>query len=137
MVEGSVGESQIRLVGRVGSASGSRWVLVVHHLLQRMRNLPWKVDISRQYFLRVGPAGEKLYYAWRLIFQGPTPMSEQIPSITQVMLATPRPSRVELTEIALGGSASRGQIVNGKGAGAYGTVAVGPAAVAMQRGGGF
>ena len=108
-------ENQLRVVGRVPPNASSHWVLVVHRLLSvsEAASSPWKVDISRQYFLRAAGNSKKLFYSWRLIFQAPK-ITEQLQAILNAINTAPKPARVELQEYPLTG-ASRNH-VNGKGA---------------------
>jgi hypothetical protein len=128
VVEGSSSENQIRLVGRVPPNAMSYWVLIVHRLLVVSGQSPWKVDISKTYFLREMKSGKKLFYAWRLIFQA-TGVMEHVPHIVETINNTPRPSKVELTEFPLTGySPNRNRLVNGKGAGSVDRMPLGPMA---------
>jgi len=105
VVEVTPSETQFRVIGRVPPNAGSHWVVVVHHLLKHTKSTVWKVDISRQYFLRDTGAGEKLFYAWRLIFQGGPKILMHVPDIVKALESAPPPSRVELqgaTEIKWG-----------------------------------
>lgn len=106
-------DAQLRIVGRVPPNASSHWVLLVHRLLVVSKNAPWKVDISRNYFLRAVGTSEKLFYTWRLIFQAPK-MQTQLKSIVDAVNSAPRPARVELQEFPLTGTDRT--IKNGKGA---------------------
>jgi len=139
VVDATASESQIRLVGRVPPNASSHWVLIVHRLLVSCSQASWKVDISRQYFLRELSNGPKLFYAWRCIFQA-AQLSSQLPDILTVIHNTPKPSRVELQEFPLSGAgSSRTQHTNGRGAGSVDRVPLGPmaatAAMAQRMGG--
>jgi hypothetical protein len=135
VVDLSSADSQIRIVGRVPPNASSQWVLIVHHLLLVSRKAAWKVDISRNYFLRDAPSGPKLFYAWRLIFQAPN-ISEQLIEISSAFKNAPKPARVELQEYPLGATRNRNEPWrnNGKGAGLLGQMPLGIAAV--RQGGG-
>ena len=105
---------QLRLVGRVPPNAASHWVLIIHKLLVTAERTPWKVDVSRFYYTRVvGQNQKKLFYSWRLIFQGKDIVSH-LQGIMQTINDAPRPVRVELQEHPLHG-AQRNH-VNGKGA---------------------
>lgn len=106
-------DSQLRVVGRVLPNASAYWVLVVHRLLVASKNTAWKVDVSRNYFLRAVGNSEKLFYTWRLIFQAPK-MPTQIKSIMDAVNSAPKPARVELQEFPLTGADRSHK--NGKGA---------------------
>ena len=69
LVGETVGEKQLRLVGRVPQLQMPQWLKVLEALRPEdgaPNALPWSVDISKQYFKK----GGKTKYAWRLILQG-------------------------------------------------------------------
>lgn len=106
--------NQIRVIGRVHPNGSSQWVLLVHHLLLTCEKTPWKVDISRYYFLRQMESGQKrLFYTWRLLVQGQE-VSQHLPRIIQAVASAPRPNQVELQEFPLAGAQRNHH--NGKGA---------------------
>lgn len=106
-------ENQLRIVGRVPPNASSQWVLIVHRLLIAQEQLPWKVDVSRHYFLRQVGSNKKLFYSWRLIFQAPK-VQQHLVSVMDVIHNAPRPARVELQEYPLTGA--QRTHANGKGA---------------------
>jgi hypothetical protein len=129
--------NQIRILGRVRqdgtSTTMDNWLLMMNSIAEREEQpgCKWKVDISRKYFRRAG----KLIFAWRLIIQG-----EELSVLLQEVIAAaqgaPLSSRNEVTEVPLGARGDRNALVRGKGAGASGTVPVGPWALQGLRGGG-
>lgn len=106
-------EARIRLVGRVPPNATSQWVLIVHKLLTTAERAPWKVDISRFYFLRDAGNNKKLFYSWRVIFDAPQ-VQNHLKHIMDTINGAPRPARVELQEIPLHGAQRNHH--NGKGA---------------------
>lgn len=129
-----VGPSKLRLVGRVPLNANSQWVLVIHRLLLVSERTPWKVDVSRFYFIRTVGNNQKLFYTWRLIFDAPQ-ITNHIKSIMDAVHSAPRPSRVELQEIPLHGAQRNHQ--NGKGAYAAETTPMVAHVAAMARMGGI
>lgn len=131
LIEHDLKDTRAFFLGRVLSPSGMKngtWPLIAHQLLlMSSGDSPWKVDISRQYFLRNLPQGPKMFYAWRLIFQG-----EELPqhwgSIVEAVRNAPSPARSEVMEIPLHGGAERNVPRNGKGAATIGSAQVGPGA---------
>lgn len=106
--------NQVRLTGRIPPNGQSHWALVMHHVLVRASRMPWKADISRLYFTRlVGNNQEKLFYTWRIIFQGQG-LEQHFKSILDTIVQAPQPSRVELAEFPLHGASRKHS--NGKGA---------------------
>lgn len=135
-VDASVAESQIRLIGRVPPNASSHWLLIVHRMLVACGRAAWKVDISRQYFLRDLPSGPKLFYAWRLIFQAPQ-IETVMPNILNTIHTSPRPAVVELAEFPLpGGDTYRKSYANGKGAYSAESVPSVVMSAASRKGGG-
>lgn len=133
VVDASSGASQLRLVGRVPPNASAQWVLIVHRLLVMSKKADWKVDISRNYFLKELTSGPKLFYAWRLIFQAGN-VEEQLQSILDAVNNAPRPARVELQEYPLPGAGKhRNEPKNGKGAGSIGQM---PLGISAARSGG-
>lgn len=117
---------QLRLMGRVASDVniGRNWLLVVHKMLSSSANEAnaWKVDASKQYLLH----GNRVLYAWRLIFQGER-LAASYGDIVASITTAPKSNRVEVTEFALPGMrANRNMGGPGKGsAGPIGTIRVG------------
>ncbi len=126
VVESTGGEKQLRLVGRVHRNFVGQWKLTMHRLLQREASAPWKIDISKKYFLRTG----QVYYGWRLIIQlspdTPGTVEEQFDDIIKTVDAAPSATRQEIMEIALvGASPNRNTRTN---VGLEGKVMIGPMA---------
>jgi len=131
VVDASAGENQIRLVGRVPPNAGQQNILIIQRLLVTCETTPWKVDISRVYFVR--GVNKKLLYAWRFIFQA-SGIEQHLQHIVETIQNTPRPARLELTEFPLTGtSPNRNRLVNGKGAGFVDKTPIGPMAAMQQR----
>ena len=107
-------DNQLRLIGRIPPNAQSHWVLVIHKLLVATERTQWKVDISRFYFTRVvGNNQKRLFYSWRVIFQGQN-IGQFYKAICACINDAPRPARVELQEFPLTGAQRQHQ--NGKGA---------------------
>lgn len=103
---------QLRVMGRQKKdAMGvnlNNWFLVIRNLLQRHTSTPWKVDISKMYFLR----GETVIYGWRLLFQTSdgSSLEPHVADIVATIMGAPHTARGELTEYPLpGGNAGRNQ----------------------------
>lgn len=88
--------NQIRVMGRVHKGVMGKWKEAIHRLLAAQEGARWKVDISKQYFLRSG----SVFYGWRLLFQGED-MESLLPEVYTVISDTPV---VELTEVPLVGA---------------------------------
>ena len=130
VVEESSTPSQLRLLGRIPldreGQNMNNWLIIMRQLLSQSATSPWKVDISKHYFLLAG----KVVYAWRVIFQAEA-IDPHLGDIATVVNSAPQSSRTELTEIPLAGaSRDRNSTVGGRrGAGPIGAVAVGPIAM--------
>lgn len=111
--------SQLRLMGRVHAPFMGQWKVTMQRLLAMQENAPWKVDISKNYFLRAN----KVFYGWRLVFQAPDIVA-LYEELTKTILAAPASARNEVTEIPLIGTHRDPERV-----GVAGTVAVGPMAI--------
>ena len=126
LIEVEQSDARLRLVGRIQSPNGVRndaWILVMQQLLLRAEKAKWNGDISRQYFIRHLDSGPKVFYTWRIIFQG-LAAKEDFQDVVATILNAPVPARVELEEIALAGvGRDRNSGVRGKGAR---TIAAGP-----------
>ena len=118
----TVSSSQMRLVGRIPQANMANWLVIMQRLLLRADKSPWKVDISKQYFLSSG----KVLFGWRLIFQGEG-IAGYLSEISQTVDGAPK-ARVEIDEVPLHASPSRNALVRGKGAQGVLTAVVGPLA---------
>ena len=126
MVDHTNGVDQLRVIGRQkGDPMGvnlNNWLLVVKNLLQGQMNAQWKVDISKNYFLR----GEHVIYGWRLIFQTPdgSPLEPHIPAIVKAIMTAPHTATGELKEFPLPGyqkGALDRNVSDGRSRGASGT----------------
>jgi hypothetical protein len=125
MIEHNEGVGQLRVMGRQPKdrmgMNIANWLLVVRSLLQRsgQAGSPWKVDVSKQHFLR----GEQVIYAWRLIFQCDGAIKGHYDDIIKTLRSAPHTSKGEITEMPLPGASKNrnngGGI--GKGRGASGT----------------
>jgi hypothetical protein len=127
-------ENQLRIIGRLPGNQGIEpWLLVVRQMLLMSEEADWKVDVSKQYFLKNG----KVVYGWRLIFQA-IDVPSCLQAIIQSVVSAPKPTTREVMEMPLlGASADRNNMsVNGKGAGGVLSTAVGGAAIARRRMGG-
>lgn len=122
-------DTKLRFTGRVRAAGAEYWKLITHSLLRRARAAEWSVDISRFYFLQDTSDGDKMFYAWRLIFQGN--IAEVEDDIVNTINLSPVPATAQLNEIKLGGNrgANRNQGPRGKGAFPAGT----PPLVVLQQ----
>lgn len=131
----TVGEQQIRLTLRVPPNVAEQWKVCMFALLDYAERATWTIDPSRKYFLRGEPPHKKMFYIWRLIFQGPA-IRDSIPEIVRVICSIPK-AKHEVKEIALPGG--RVQSVRGKGAssitGDAGVPAVAQLGMARLRGG--
>lgn len=124
--------NQLRIIARIRpdgtSAPIDNWMNVMMTFFKRMAQptCHWKVDISKQYF----PRGEKVVYAWRVMFQAENLMT-LMPNIIESVMTAPLTSRAEVNEVPLlGASANRNDTTGGrKGAGVFGSVPTGPMAV--------
>ena len=122
VVTSTLGDKQIRLVGRVPQPQIGTWLLVMERLLVGEKNAAWNVDISKQYFMR----GAKLLYGWRVIFRADG-IAQHLNEIAQVIQTTPMVQR-QLDEVALHGGVDRTSLRGGKGAQPMFTAVVGAAA---------
>lgn len=102
VVDHSESEGRLRLMGRQPKdrlgVNLNNWLLVVRSLLRRSPAAPWKVDISKEYFLR----GEQVLYGWRLLFQGED-IASHYEDIFAAIMNAEHTSRGELTEFPLPG----------------------------------
>jgi len=131
----SITESQVRLTLRVPINAAEQWKLCMWVLLDKSEDYTWTVDPSRKYFLRGQRPNRKLFYIWRLIFQGPR-TEDFIPEVVAVIQGTPR-AKSEVMEIQLAGarmSSSRGKGASSI-AGDEGVPAIAQMALGRLRGG--
>jgi hypothetical protein len=121
MVDHTDGDSQLRIMGRQKKdAMGvnlNNWFLVIRNLLQRHVTAPWKVDVSKMYFLR----GETVIYGWRLIFQtgDGSSLEPHVPDIVAAIMGAPHTARGELTEYPLPGASADRNISDGRSRGVH------------------
>lgn len=129
VLDQGVGETQLRLLGRLPQERVGDWLVFMHHICTKMQSHKWKVDISKSYFLRDG----KIVFAWRVIFQAPD-IEAELQNIINVVSTSPKSSRTaETTSIRLGNaSANRNAYRNGKGAALLGKARVGPRATTEE-----
>ena len=123
VVDHTQGETQLRIMGRqkkdAMGVNMSNWMLVIKELKVRMKKAPWKVDISKEYFVR--DENEQVMYGWRLIFQADdgSAIEPHLMDIVKVVMDSKHTARGELTEITLGGAkpgVERNVGAHGKGA---------------------
>jgi hypothetical protein len=128
---------QLRILGRIPddgmSLNLNNWKIVKYRLLMAMEDRPWKVDISKSYFIK--KETKKLVFAWRVLLQGDE-VAKHYADIINLIVTSPS-ARADVMEIPLGVGADRNNTAGGKrGAGMMGTVAVGPGAVKQKQMGG-
>ncbi len=128
LVSHSVADSQIRLLGRVHRESMGPWLVLLQHLLSLESDRPWSLDVSKNYFLK----NKQVVFAWRVLIQAPD-VAQHLPSLVHAVLNAPRARMVVEEQPLVGASASRGDLVRGKGAQGVLKAAVGPLAVAGMR----
>lgn len=123
--------NQLRIMGR---SQRDRWPFflpVIRRLLMTSKKpgSPWTCDISKMYIEQ----NEKVFYTWRLIFQG-TDLRTQYANIISTIRSAEQPARVELDRQLLPGYKEgdvRGGVnAKGKGASSAGTM---PMAVTRSR----
>lgn len=124
------GDNQIRMLGRVPNEMMKAWLVVIHQLLTLSNKSAWSADISKQYFLR----GDRVLFAWRVIFQGEK-IQEHLPAIAEVVTNSPRPRNTVEEQPLVGVSANRNSPKSGKGAQGVLNAVVGPMAVRQMGGG--
>jgi hypothetical protein len=136
VIPGSVSEEprQLRFLGRVpldhGGENMRRWLEVVDAIHVASETAAWKADICKWYFRREG----RQLYAWRLILQAES-IGPALGGIVHALEAVRAPG--EVAEFALpGATADRNAVVGGRrGAGAVGSVPLGPMALHLRMGG--
>jgi hypothetical protein len=126
VVESSGTEFQLRLIGRITQKQLIyKWLSVLKQLDLAAGAASWTADLSKKYNVR----GDRLFYAWRLIFQSEDNIENHYKDIARVIRQAPQPVSREVTEIALpGASANRNMPKRGKGAQNPLRAVVGPAA---------
>jgi hypothetical protein len=128
--------TRLRVLGRLPldreGMNINNWVVLVARLLTATeQGKPWSVDVSKHYFKRDG----KLVYAWRLLFQAEE-IEKHYADIMNVAKNSPGAKRPEPEEVRLYGRESNDTSGGKRGAGALGSVAVGPIAVFSKQHGG-
>lgn len=125
VVEGTEAEKpgQLRFLLRVATGPATAlWLGIVGHLLTvAAGDVPWTIDISKQYFLRNG----QVRFGWRVIVQSIKPGLCLDPYLVQVAneVKAAQVQGVQIEEVTLKGSPNRR-------VGAYmGQAKVGPAAL--------
>ncbi len=125
VVDHSVGPNQLRVIGRIPADQMGQfiqnWLIIARNLLlAQEKGSPWKVDISKQYFLK-GPEGQKkIVYGHRLIIEA-TNIEAHYPAIVAAILDSKPAATVEVTSFPLpGATAERNTGKNGKGANSLG-----------------
>lgn len=129
VVQQSENSNQLRLSGRCPPTSWNSWLLVIYHLLRTAAaGSPWSCDVSKHYILK----GERVVYAWRLIFQAEH-VSKYYQDIAGSIMQAPNASRVEVQEQLLPGH-KPGVMRGGVNAKGKGTSAGGSAPMILSRG---
>lgn len=128
-IEAASEQGRVRIFGRVRSNRMPTWLMAVQGLLQASEHesssgAAWKVDISKQYFLR----GGKLFFGWRIILQAQS-LSESLPRIIEVIQRM-QPLTVQSDVIPLNAREDRNALRNGRGAQPTDKAVVGPLAKA-------
>lgn len=123
--------TQLRLLGRVSQPAEKSWKRVRHQIQLAVRaGKPWTADISRWYFLLDGT--EQELFAWRLLFQaqGGGPIDQHLADILETITAVPVVPTVDVMEFPIPVANQRNLSTAGgkRGAGAIGTVPIGPGA---------
>lgn len=123
VVEHSLGAHQLRIIGRIPADQMGQcmqnWLIIARNLLLAQENgSPWKVDISKQYFLK-GPEGsKKIVYGHRLLIQADG-VEQHFTSIISVILGSKPSSVIEVNSFPLPGTGRERNVgTNGKGANA-------------------
>jgi hypothetical protein len=108
LVEKTVSERQVRLVGRIPEDSlkqnMNNWLLVVKTVLvaQERQQVPWSIDFSKYYFLKGETGNEKVVYGHRVLIQ-----SKDIPaaleSITKLVIGSRQTAAAEVSSFPLPG----------------------------------
>lgn len=131
--------NQLRVLGRIPEDSlglnGNNWKIVTYRLLKAMDSRPWKVDVSKSYFIKKETG--KLVFAWRILLQGDG-IAQHYADVINLIDTSPS-ARVEVTEIPLGGGneGGRNNTAGGRrGAGPMGSIPTGPLAVRNKQMGG-
>lgn len=114
--------NQVRYFGRVRPSHMPTWLAAMRDLLQVAEKAPWSIDLSRQYFLR----GDKLFFGWRIIIQGPE-LHQYLPQVVDVIQRVQIVTR-QVDEVPLYARPDRNALRNGRGAQPTEKAVVGPLA---------
>jgi len=131
--------NRLRIMGRIRLGNDGRnmgnWQLVMHRLLKAAFRRPWTIDISKDFFIKTEDS--PLVFGWRIILQGEN-VAQYFADVVNIIQTAPATARTEVTEMPMPGSkAHRNSTAGGaRGAGASGSVPVGPLAVAQKNAGG-
>lgn len=128
--------NQLRILGRIPTdnlgLNENNWKIVKYRLLTAMEDRPWKVDLSKSYFIK--KETKKMVFAWRILLQGEG-IAQHYADVINIITTSPS-ARAEVTEIPLVGGSFNSTAGGRRGAGEMGKVPVGPmAAQQKQRGG--
>ncbi len=126
VVESTPSANQLRIIGRIPADSAGQcmqnWLVIARNLLLAQENgAKWKVDISKQYFLKGAPNAKKIVYGHRLLIQAQD-VAQYFDEIVAVILES-RPSAVTTVDsFPLPGADGSRNVVgkNGKGASTIG-----------------
>jgi hypothetical protein len=129
--------NQLRILGRIPEdalgLNGNNWKIVKYRLLLAMEDRPWKVDLSKSYFIR--KETQKMVFAWRVLLQGEN-VAQHYADVINIIETSPS-ARAEVLEIPLAAGGDRNNTAGGRrGAGPVGTVPVGPGAFQTKAMGG-
>jgi hypothetical protein len=128
--------NQLRILGRIPTdrlgLNEGNWKIVKYRLLIAMEERPWKVDLSKSYFIKTET--KKMVFAWRILLQGEN-IAQHYADIISVISTSPS-ARAEVMEIPLVGNSRNDTTGGRRGAGPVGSVAVGPFALQQRTRGG-
>lgn len=125
VVDHSLSANQLRVIGRIPADQTGQcmqnWLIIARNLLlAQEKGSPWKVDISKQYFLK-GPEGsKKIVYGHRLLIQAEN-VGQHFEDIIRVVLGSRPSAVVEVNSFPLPGAVQDRNVGrNGKGANTIG-----------------
>lgn len=125
VVDHTLEANKLRVIGRIrddqSGQSMQNWLIIARNLLlAQEKGAPWKVDISKQYFLKGPDDSKKIVYGHRLIIQA-TDIANHFDDIVRVVLGSKPAATVEMSAFPLpGASPDRNVGRNGKGANSIG-----------------
>lgn len=94
--------NRLRIMGRVPTGQTNRntlnWLIVVYRLLKAADQV-YRVDISKQYFIR----NDKVVFGWRVVFEGDN-LEKYYEFITNIVAESPQSASFELDEVVLPGA---------------------------------